>query len=138
MFRLMGPSLEREVTLDAWRGEEIAPPPLRVEPTTELPPGEVEKTDSAIPGLRTVITRQVKLGGHVLFKDRFPSIFLPWAERWEVGQDEDGNFDPNLVPGYAEAQAEAEAESQGEGAPANDDQPPAEDSSATEQAAYQN
>ena len=137
-FRLMGPSLEREVTLDAWRGEEIEPPPLRVEPTTELPPGEIEKTDSAIPGLRTVITRRVMLGGHVLFKDRFPSIFLPWAERWEVGQDEDGNFDPNLVPGYAEAQAEAEAESQGEGAPTNEDQPPAEDPSATEQTANQN
>jgi len=98
-FRLMGPSLQREVALDAWKGEEIEPPPLRVEPTTELPPGEIEKTDSAIPGLRTVIARQVMLGGHVLVKERFPSTFLPWAERWEVGQDEDGNFDPNLVPG---------------------------------------
>lgn len=130
-FRLMGPPLEREVTLDAWRGEEIEPPPLRVEPTKELPPGEIEKTDSAIPGLRTVIARQVALGGHVLFKDRFPSVFLPWAERWEVGEAEDGSFDPNLVPAYAEAQAKAEAEAQGDGAP------PAEDSSATEQSAGQ-
>ena len=132
-FRLLGPPLDREITLDAWKGEEIEPPPLRVEPTTELPPGEIEKTDSAIPGLRTVITRQVALAGHVLFKDRFPSVFLPWAERWEVGQAEDGSFDPNLVPGYAEAQAEKEAEAQGEDAPATDDQPPAEDSSAAEQ-----
>ena len=131
-FRLMGPSLQRDVTLDAWKGEEIEPPPLRVEPTTELPPGEIEKTDSAIPGLRTVIARQVMLGGHVLFKDRFPSIFLPWAERWEVGQDEDGNFDPNLVPAYAEAQAEAEAEGESQ-----DDSAPTEDSSATEQNAGQ-
>ena len=136
-FRLMGSAVERQVTLDAWRGEEIEPPPLRVEPSTELPPGEIEKTDSAIPGLRTVITRQVMLGGRVLFKDRFPSVFLPWAERWEVGEAEDGSFDPNLVPGYAEAQAEAEAEAQGEDAPATDEQTPAEDSSATEQNAGQ-
>lgn len=137
MFRLMGPSLEREVRLDAWKGEEIEPPPLRVEPTKELPPGEIEKTDSAIPGLRTVITRHVALGGRVLSKDRFPSIFLPWAERWEVGEAEDGSFDPNLVPAYAEAQAKAEAEAQGEGAPPTEDQPPAEGSSATEQPANQ-
>ncbi len=136
-FRLMGPSLEREVTLDAWRGEEIEPPPLRVEPSTELAPGEIEKTDSAIPGLRTVITRHVQLGGRVLFKDRFPSVFLPWAERWEVGQDEDGNFDPKLVPGYAEAQAEAEAEAQGDGSPPTDAQPPAEGSSGSDQSAGQ-
>lgn len=136
-FRLMGPSLEREVTLDAWKGEEIEPPPLRVEPTKELPPGEIEKTDSAIPGLRTVITRRVALGGRVISKDRFPSIFLPWAERWEVGEAEDGSFDPNLVPGYAEARAAAEAGSQGEGAPAPGEQPPAEDSSATTQSAGQ-
>lgn len=136
-FRLMGPALERQVALDAWKGEEIEPPPLRVAPTTELPPGAVEKTDSAVPGLRTVITRQVALGGRLISKDRFPSVFLPWPERWEVGQAEDGSFDPNLVPGYAEAQAEAEAESQGEGAPPSDDQPPAEDSSGTEQTAGQ-
>ena len=136
-FRLMGPSLEREVRLDAWKGEEIEPPPLRVEPTKELPPGEIEKTDSAIPGLRTVITRHVALGGRVLSKDRFPSIFLPWAERWEVGEAEDGSFDPNLVPAYAEAQAKAEAEVQGEGAPPTDDQPPAEESPATEAPANQ-
>ena len=135
-FRLMGPPLEREVALDAWKGEEIEPPPLRVEPTTELPPGAVEKTDSAIPGLRTVITRNVALGGRVLFNDRFPSLFLPWPERWEVGQAEDGSFDPNLVPGYAELQA-AEAESQAEDAPPADAQPPAEDSSATDQNAGQ-
>ncbi len=136
-FRLMGPSVDREVTLDAWRGEEIAPPPLRVEPSTELSPGEIEKTDSAIPGLRTVITRQVKLGGRVMSKDRFPSMFLPWAERWEVGLDEDGNFDPNLVPGYAETQAKAEAEAQGEGSPPTDEQPPANESSTTEQSPTQ-
>ncbi len=136
-FRLLGPSLEREVTLDSWRGEEIEPPPLRVEASTELAPGEIEKTDSAIPGLRTVITRHVKLGGRVLFKDRFPSVFLPWAERWEVGQDEDGNFDPTLVPGYAEAQAAAEAEAQGDGSPPTDEQPPAEGSSGSDQSAGQ-
>ena len=130
-FRLMGPSLEREVTLDAWKGEEIEPPPLLVAPSTELPPGEIEKTDSAVPGLRTVITRRVMLGGRTLAQDRFPSVFRPWPERWEVGQDEDGNFDPNLVPGYAEAHAAAED------ATANDDQPPAEDSSATDQNAGQ-
>jgi vancomycin resistance protein YoaR len=134
-FRLMGPSLGRDVELQAWRGDEIAPPPLRVEPSTELPPGEIEQTDNAIPGLRTVITRHVRLGGRVLAKDRFPSIFQPWPERWEVGQDEDGNFDPNLVPGYAEAQAAAEAEAQGEGAPSGE--PPSPDSSATEQSANQ-
>ncbi len=136
-FRLMGPSLEREVTLDAWKGDEIEPPPLRVEPSTELPAGEIEKTDSAIPGLRTVITRLVMLGGRVIAKDRFPSVFLPWAERWEVGQDEDGNFDPNLVPGYAEAQAKAEAEAQGDDAPPTDEQPPAEGSSGSDQSAGQ-
>jgi len=130
-FRLMGPSLEREVTLQAWRGDEIEPPPLRVEPSTELAPGEIEKTDSAIPGLRTVITRQVLLGGRVIAKDRFPSIFLPWAERWEVGQDADGNFDPNLVPAYAEAQAAA-AEARGEGAPPTEDTPPTETPAATQ------
>ena len=135
-FRLMGPPLEREVALDAWKGEEIEPPPLRVEPTTELPPGAVEKTDSAIPGLRTVITRNVALGGRVLFNDRFPSLFLPWPERWEVGQAEDGSFDPNLVPAYAELQA-AEAESEDEGEPPTEAQPPAEDSSAPEQSAGQ-
>jgi len=136
-FRLMGPSLEREVRLDAWKGEEIEPPPLRVEATTELAPGEIEETDSAIPGLRTVISRQVMLGGHVLFKDRFPSVFLPWAERWEVGQDEQGNFDPNLVPGYAEAQAEAEADPQDEVTPTTDEQPQPDSSAATEQSAGQ-
>ena len=136
-FRLMGPSLEREVTLDAWKGDEIEPPPLRVEPSTELPAGEIEKTDSAIPGLRTVITRLVMLGGRVIAKDRFPSVFLPWAERWEVGQDEDGNFDPNLVPGYAEAQAKAEAEAQGDDAPPPDEQTPAEGSSTSDQSAGQ-
>ena len=129
-FRLMGSPLEREVTLDAWRGAEIAPPPLRVEPSTELPPGEIKKTDSAIPGLRAVISRQVALGGHVLFKDRFPSAFVPWAERWEVGQAEDGSFDPNLAPGYAESQAEAEPPTEEESAPV--DSPPAEDAPPTE------
>ena len=136
-FRLMGPSLEREVTLESWKGAEIEPPPLRVEPSTELAPGEIEKTDSAIPGLRTVITRHVRLGGRVIAKDRFPSVFLPWAERWEVGQDADGNFNPNLVPAYAEAQAKAEAEAQGDDAPPTDEQPPAEGSSGSDQNAGQ-
>ena len=126
-FRLMGPPLEREVTLDPWRGQEIEPPPLRVVPTTELPPGAIEKTDSAIPGLRTVISRQVALGGHVRFKDRFPSAFIPWPERWEVGQAEDGSFDPNLVPGYAESQAASEE------TPPAEEAPPAEGAPAEEQ-----
>lgn len=136
-FRLLGPSLEREVTLDAWKGDEIEPPPMRVEPSTELAPGEIEKTDSAIPGLRTVITRHVRLGGRVISKDRFPSVFLPWAERWEVGPDQDGNFDPNLVPGYAEAQAEAEAESNDQSAPPPTDAPATAASSATDRVAGQ-
>ena len=126
-FRLMGPPLEREVTLDPWQGQEIEPPPLRVVPTTELPPGAIEKTDSAIPGLRTVISRQVALGGHVRFKDRFPSAFIPWPERWEVGQAEDGSFDPNLVPGYAESQAASEE------TPPAEEAPPAEGTPAEEQ-----
>ena len=126
-FRLMGPPLEREVTLDPWQGQEIEPPPLRVVPTTELPPGAIEKTDSAIPGLRTVISRQVVLGGHVRFKDRFPSAFIPWPERWEVGQAEDGSFDPNLVPGYAESQAASEE------TPPAEEAPPAEGTPAEEQ-----
>ncbi len=132
-FRLMGPPLEREVTLDPWRGKEIQPPPLRVVPTTELPPGEIEKTDSAIAGLQTVISRQVALGGRVLFKDRFPSAFVPWPERWEVGQAEDGSFDPNLVPRYAELQAASEETPPAEATPPPDDSPPAEGAPAEEQ-----
>ena len=74
-----------------------------------------------------MISRQVALGGHVRFKDRFPSAFIPWPERWEVGQAEDGSFDPNLVPGYAESQAASEE------TPPAEEAPPAEGTPAEEQ-----
>ena len=45
----MGPPLEREVTLDPWQGQEIEPPPLRVVPTTELPPGAIERPTALFP-----------------------------------------------------------------------------------------
>ncbi len=127
-FQLMGPPLGRLVELDAWRGEEIEPPALSIEPTTELPPGQVERTDSAVPGVQTVIHRQVRLGNRVLFKDQFPSRFVPWPERWEVGQAEDGSFDPSLVPGYVppEGDPPAEGDLPAEGDPPAQNTPPAE------------
>lgn len=110
-FRLMGPSIGREVELDAWQSKEIEPPPMRVEPTTELPAGEIEKTDGAIPGLKTIVHRKVSINGRVLFKDNFLSSFVPWGERWVVGQAEDGSFDPTVIPGYAPPEEPDEGES---------------------------
>ena len=107
----MGPSIGREVELDAWQSEEIEPPPMRVEPTTELPAGEIEKTDGAIPGLKTIVHRRVLINGRVLFKDNFLSSFVPWPERWVVGQAEDGSFDPTVIPGYVPPEAQGEGSS---------------------------
>ena len=107
-FRLMGPPVGREVELDAWQSEEIEPPPMRVEPTTELPAGEIEKRDGAIPGLKTIVHRKVSINGRILFKDNFLSSFIPWSERWVVGQAEDGSFDPTAVPGYVPPDAQTE------------------------------
>ena len=99
-FQPRGPATGRHVELKAWEGGKIEPPPIRIEPTDKLPEGQAEQTDSAIPGLKTIVHRKVLMNGRVLVKDNFLSFFKPWPERWEVGQAEDGTFDPQVVPGY--------------------------------------
>ena len=109
-FQLRGPATGRHVELKAWEGDKIDPPPMRIEPTDELPEGQAEQTDTAIPGLKTIVHRKVLLNGRVLVKNNFLSFFKPWPERWEVGQAEDGTFDPKVVPGYTPPEPTPDAE----------------------------
>ena len=90
---------------------------MRIEPTDELPEGQAEQTDNAIPGLKTIVHRKVLLNGRVLVKDNFLSFFKPWPERWEVGQSEDGTFDPKVVPGYTPPEPTPDAEPESENPP---------------------
>jgi len=108
-FQLRGPATGRQVELKAWEGDKIEPPPMRIEPTTELSEGQAEQTDNAIAGMKTIVHRKVLLNGRVLVKDNFLSFFKPWPERWEVGQAEDGTFDPSVVPGYTPPEATSDA-----------------------------
>ena len=108
-FQLRGPATGRHVELKAWEGNKIEPPPMRIEGTTELPEGQAEQTDNAIPGIKTIVHRKVLLNGRVLVKDNFVSFFKPWPERWEVGQAEDGTFDPSVVPGYTPPEPTSDA-----------------------------
>ena len=132
-FRLMGRRWSARSRWTPGGARRSSRPRCAWYPPRNCRPARSKKTDSAIPGLRTVISRQVALGGRVLFKDRFPSAFVPWPERWEVGQAEDGSFDPNLVPRYAELQAASEETPPAEAAPPPDDSPPAEGTPAEEQ-----
>ncbi len=99
-FKIMGAPVGREVEIGSWRGQLVEPPPLRVEASDELEPGELKRTDTAVGGMQAIIYRNVSLGGRMLFKDQYASNFAAWPERWEVGQNPDGSVDFSAVPGY--------------------------------------
>ena len=106
-FHIMGAPIGRKIELGSWRGKLVPPPPMKVEPDDELAPGEARRTDTAVAGMQVVIYRTVSFGDRVLFKDRFPSQFRAWPERWEVGPNEDGTLDTSAVPGYVPEGGEA-------------------------------
>ena len=110
-FKIMGAPLGRTVELEAWQGKLIEPPPLRVAASEELEPGELKQTDKEVAGLQAIIYRNVSVGGRTLFKDRYPSEFVAWPERWEVGQNPDGSVDFSAVPGYVPPDEEPAANS---------------------------
>ena len=107
----MGAPLGRTVELEAWQGKPVEPPPLRVAASEELEPGELKQTDKEVAGLQAIIYRNVSVGGRTLFKDRYPSEFVAWPERWEVGQNPDGSVDFSAVPGYVPPDEEPAANS---------------------------
>ncbi|MBM4436497.1 MAG: VanW family protein [Actinobacteria bacterium] len=99
-FTLYGPPNGRKVERQWWRGPTTEPGPVKVVASEKLKPGEIKQTDTAVAGVQAIVYRQVTLGGRVLIKDKFLSLFRPWAERWEIGPNPDGTFDVYKIPNY--------------------------------------
>jgi vancomycin resistance protein YoaR len=67
----------------------VEPPEAQYEENPDLAPGEIKQVDWAADGADVIVTRVVRRGGEVLFRDQFITHYEPWRDVYQYGPGTD-------------------------------------------------